>query len=252
MKIELEQVSPHEIEKRSFEIITEELNGRTFPEDQELVVKRCIHTSADFDYADNLCFSEHAVAKGIEAIREGACIVTDTQMARSGINKKVLARHGGEALCFMSDEDVAARAKETGSTRAAACMEKAAELDKKLIIAVGNAPTALVRLYELIGADHRSSGRLCQCGTVQRTDYADQYPVYRGTRTKRRQQYRGVHLQRTPVYDGSGPRILKIDEKTESRSLDRFRITVYTMEHGKRLGREQVDVQKRGQKAAGR
>ena len=72
MKIELEQVSPHEIEKRSFEIITEELNGRTFPEDQELVVKRCIHTSADFDYADNLCFSEHAVAKGIEAIREGA------------------------------------------------------------------------------------------------------------------------------------------------------------------------------------
>ena len=89
--------------------------------------------------------------KGIEAIREGACIVTDTQMARSGINKKVLARHGGEALCFMSDEDVAARAKETGSTRAAACMEKAAELDKKLIIAVGNAPTALVRLYELIG-----------------------------------------------------------------------------------------------------
>ena len=151
MKIELEQVSPHEIEKRSFEIITEELNGRTFPEDQELVVKRCIHTSADFDYADNLCFSEHAVAKGIEAIREGACIVTDTQMARSGINKKVLARHGGEALGFMSDEDVAARAKETGSTRAAACMEKAAELDKKLIIAVGNAPTALVRLYELIG-----------------------------------------------------------------------------------------------------
>ena len=151
MKIELEQVSPHEIEKRSFEIITEELNGRTFPEDQELVVKRCIHTSADFDYADNLCFSEHAVAKGIEAIREGACIVTDTQMARSGINKKVLARHGGEALCFMSDEVVAARAKETGSTRAAACMEKAAELDKKLIIAVGNAPTALARLYELIG-----------------------------------------------------------------------------------------------------
>ena len=151
MKIELEQVSPHEIEKRSFEIITEELNGRTFPEDQELVVKRCIHTSADLDYADNLSFSEHAVAKGIEAIREGACIVTDTQMARSGINKKVLARHGGEALCFMSDDHVAARAKETGSTRAAACMEKAAELDKKLIIAVGNAPTALVRLYELIG-----------------------------------------------------------------------------------------------------
>ena len=239
MKIELEQVSPHEIEKRSFEIITEELNGRTFPEDQELVVKRCIHTSADFDYADNLCFSEHAVAKGIEAIREGACIVTDTQMARSGINKKVLARHGGEALCFMSDEDVAARAKETGSTRAAACMEKAAELDKKLIIAVGNAPTALVRLYELIGEGKIKPALIIGVpvgfvNVVQSKELIMQ------------------HLQRTPVYDGSGPRILKIDEKTESRSLDRFRITVYTMEHGKRLGREQVDVQKRGQKVAGR
>ena len=150
MKIELEQVSPHEIEKRSFEIITEELNGRTFPEDQELVVKRCIHTSADFDYADNLCFSEHAVAKGIEAIREGACIVTDTQMAKAGINKRALARYGGEVYCFMSDEDVAKIAKENGTTRATASMDKAATLDKKLIFAIGNAPTALVRLYELI------------------------------------------------------------------------------------------------------
>ena len=151
MLTEIEKVLPSEIEKRSFEIIAEELGDKQLIPGTESIVKRCIHTSADFDYADNLCFSEHAVAKGIEAIREGACIVTDTQMARSGINKKVLARHGGEALCFMSDEDVAARAKETGSTRAAACMEKAAELDKKLIIAVGNAPTALVRLYELIG-----------------------------------------------------------------------------------------------------
>ena len=151
MLTEIEKVLPSEIEKRSFEIITEELGDKKLVPGTELIVKRCIHTSADFDYADNLCFSEHAVAKGIEAIREGACIVTDTQMARSGIHKKVLARHGGEALCFMSDEDVAARAKETGSTRAAACMEKAAELDKKLIIAVGNAPTALVRLYELSG-----------------------------------------------------------------------------------------------------
>lgn len=106
MKTKLENVKPKEIETRSFEIITEELGDKKLQPGTELIVKRCIHTSADFDYADNLCFSEHAVAKGIEAIREGACIVTDTQMARSGINKKVLARHGGEALCFMSDEDV--------------------------------------------------------------------------------------------------------------------------------------------------
>ena len=150
MKIELEQVSPHEIEKRSFEIITEELNGRTFPEDQELVVKRCIHTSADFDYADNLYYSKDAVPKAIEAIKHGACIVTDTQMVKAGINKKALAKFGGEMYCFMSDEDVAINAKLAGSTRAAASMEKAAKLGKPVIFAIGNAPTALVRLYELI------------------------------------------------------------------------------------------------------
>lgn len=150
MKIELENIRPQDIEKRSFEIITHELGARTFPQDQELIIKRCIHTSADFEYADSLCFSENAVAKAMEAIREGACIVTDTQMARAGINKKVLARFGGEVYNFMSDEDVAKEAKERGCTRAAVCMEKAAKLDKKLIFAIGNAPTALIRLYEMI------------------------------------------------------------------------------------------------------
>ena len=120
MKIELEQVSPHEIEKRSFEIITEELNGRTFPEDQELVVKRCIHTSADFDYAENLVFSEGAVEHAMDAIRRGTPIVTDTQMGKAGINKRKLAEFGSEVYCFMSDEDVAAAAKANGTTRAAA------------------------------------------------------------------------------------------------------------------------------------
>ena len=114
------------------------------------MVKRCIHTSADFDYAKNLCFSENAVEKAIQAIKDGACIVTDTQMAKAGINKRALARYGGEVYCFMSDEDVAKIAKENGSTRATASMDKAAGLDKKLIFAIGNAPTALVRLYELI------------------------------------------------------------------------------------------------------
>lgn len=106
MKIELENVKPREIETRSFEIITQELGDRKLPEDQELIIKRCIHTSADFDYADNLCFSENAVKKAMDAIKVGACIVTDTQMAKSGINKRALARYGGEVFCFMSDEDV--------------------------------------------------------------------------------------------------------------------------------------------------
>lgn len=149
-EIELEQVTPQEIETRSFEIITEELKGRTFPADQESIIKRAIHTAADFDYADNLCFSEDAVSIAKEAIQNGACIVTDTQMAKAGINKKSLARYGGEVYCFMSDEDVAMEAKERGVTRAVVSMEKASELDKDLIFAIGNAPTALVQLYEMI------------------------------------------------------------------------------------------------------
>jgi len=149
MNIELEQVTPMEIERRSFEIIESEL---PHPLDPELapIIKRVIHTSADFEYADSLCFSPNVVEKALDAIRRGACIVTDTNMGKAGINKKALARHGGEALCFMADEDVAAAAKANGTTRAVASMDKAASLDRPLIFAIGNAPTALIRLYELI------------------------------------------------------------------------------------------------------
>ena len=152
MLTELEQVRPADIEKRSFEILTEELGDRVLLPGTEPIVKRCIHTSADFDYADNLAFSDHAVDRALDAVRHGASIVTDTQMARAGINKKRLARYGGEVHCFMSDEDVAETARLNGTTRAAACMDKAAELygNERLIFAVGNAPTALVRLYELV------------------------------------------------------------------------------------------------------
>lgn len=152
MNIKLEQVLPGEIEKRSFEIIEEELQGRTFPKEQESVIKRVIHTTADFDYGDNLCFSDGVISQAKEAIRAGACIVTDTQMARAGINKKSLAKFGGEVYCFMSDEDVAKEAKLRKVTRATVSMEKAATMDKPLIFAIGNAPTALVSLYELIEA----------------------------------------------------------------------------------------------------
>lgn len=150
MKVELENVKPRDIEKRSFEIITKELGDKKLLPGTELIVKRCIHTSADFEYADNLAFSEDVVEKAMQAIKEGACIVTDTQMAKSGINKRALARYGGEVYCFMSDADVAEIAKKNGTTRATASMDKAAAMDKKLIFAIGNAPTALVRLYELI------------------------------------------------------------------------------------------------------
>ena len=150
MAIELEQVLPKDIERRSFEIITEELGDTQLIPGTEPIVKRCIHTSADFDYAKNLVFSKDAVQKALDAIRQGASIVTDTQMGKSGINKKRLAKYGGEVFCFMSDEDVAAQAKANGTTRAVASMEKAAKLNKKLIYAIGNAPTALIHLYEQV------------------------------------------------------------------------------------------------------
>lgn len=146
----IEIVKPEEIEARSMEIITKELNGRTWPEPEFSVVKRCIHTSADFDYADNLCFSKGAAALGVEALKDGISIVTDTRMAASGINKKRLGEYGGEVYCFMDAPDVAEEARKRGCTRAAVCMERAAGLHENLIIAVGNAPTALIRLYELI------------------------------------------------------------------------------------------------------
>lgn len=148
--IELEKVLPAEIEARSFEMITEELGDTPLIPGTESIVKRCIHTSADFDYAKNLVFTEGVVEKALQALKDGACIVTDTQMGKAGINKKKLAKYGGEVFCFMSDEDVAAAAKEQGTTRATASMDKAAALNKKLIFAIGNAPTALVRLYELV------------------------------------------------------------------------------------------------------
>ena len=148
----LEIIKPMDIEKRSFEIITELLGDTPIAPENELVVKRVIHTSADFDYAKNLTFSEGAVAKGIAALRGGCDIVTDTQMARAGINKTILGKLGGEVHCFMSDPDVAAEAKERGITRAIVSMEKAAKLGKPCIFAIGNAPTALIAIKELMEA----------------------------------------------------------------------------------------------------
>lgn len=146
----LENIKPMDIEKRSFEIITELLGDKKLDPRNEPVIKRAIHTTADFDYADNLVFSEGAVEKGIAALSGGCDIVTDTQMARAGINKTILARLGGTVHCFMSDPDVAAEAKERGITRAIVSMERAAELQKPCIFAIGNAPTALIALHDLM------------------------------------------------------------------------------------------------------
>lgn len=148
----IEYLLPEEIEKRSFEIIGEELlkRGIQLPAEEELITKRVIHTSADFDYAETLCFSKGAAERVRELLRNGADIVTDTNMAMAGINKKALAGLGGQIHCFMADEDVARLARERKMTRASVSMEKAAEIEKPVVFAVGNAPTALIRLYELM------------------------------------------------------------------------------------------------------
>lgn len=146
----IETLRPMEIERRSFEIITELLGDKKLDPENELVIKRVIHTTADFDYADQLVFSPHAVARALEALRAGCDIVTDTQMAKAGINKSILARLGGQVHCFMSDPDVAQESQARGITRAAVSMEKAAKLGKGCIFAIGNAPTALIQLHKLI------------------------------------------------------------------------------------------------------
>nr|WP_302656158.1 precorrin-8X methylmutase [uncultured Agathobaculum sp.] len=149
-------MKPQDIEKRSFEIITAELGERMFPDGIAQVVKRVIHTTADFDYADNLAFSPDVIEKAKAALLSGATVVTDTNMAFSGISKPTLAKIGAKALCLMADAEVAAEAKTRGVTRAVVSMEHAAKLPGPLIFAVGNAPTALIRLHELIEAGELS------------------------------------------------------------------------------------------------
>ena len=155
--VELEHVLPADIEKTSFSIIDRELkeSGIIVSEELKPVVYRVIHTTADFEYAHTMRFSEDVLAKADEALKKGAHIVTDTNMAFSGINKAILKQFGGEAHCFMADPDVAAEAKERGVTRATVCMEKALRMNVPTIFAIGNAPTALVALYEAIRSGRR-------------------------------------------------------------------------------------------------
>ena len=150
--MKIDHIKPADIESASMRIIREELaqRGKEIPEDLAPVVMRVIHATADFEYADTMTFSPDAVEKGRAAIRRGARIVTDTNMALAGVNKRALAKWGGEALCFMADPEVAEEAAKRGMTRAAVSMQKAAALGGETIFAVGNAPTALLALRELM------------------------------------------------------------------------------------------------------
>ena len=147
-----EYVLPKDIEKRSFEIIESELPF-ALPEREKPIIMRVIHTTADFDYCENLKFSENAADIALKAIGNGALFITDTNMALAGINKPTLEKLGCEAVCFMAEPETARLASQRGTTRAAVSVDKAAEIsrssDRPVIYAVGNAPTALMRICEL-------------------------------------------------------------------------------------------------------
>ncbi|WP_408071319.1 precorrin-8X methylmutase [Butyrivibrio sp. JL13D10] len=155
--MEIRHILPSDIEKESFRIIRKELSemGKSFPEDTEPTVIRVIHTTADFEYADTMTFSDNVIERAKNAIKRGAHIVTDTNMALQGISRKTLSKYGGEVHCFMADTDVAQSAGIRQVTRAYVSMEKARSIDKPVIYAIGNAPTALIKLREMIDEGYR-------------------------------------------------------------------------------------------------
>ena len=154
MEQERNFLRPADIERESMRIIGGELaqRGIALPPEHEAVVKRVIHTTADFDYANNLRFTPGAAELGQAALKQGVPIVTDTNMAKAGISKPSLEAFGCTLRCFMAEPEVAELARERGLTRAAVSMERAADLQKPCIFAIGNAPTALIALKELMDA----------------------------------------------------------------------------------------------------
>ncbi len=144
-------MKPMDIEKQSFAIIESELTT-DIPRIYKPIVKRVIHTTADFSYETSMVFSDDVVSKAISAIRSGVDIVTDTNMAKSGISHKMAERFGCQLNCYMADEDVADKASKREVTRATVSVEKAAANNAGCIMVVGNAPTALIRIRELYDA----------------------------------------------------------------------------------------------------
>lgn len=146
---------PADIEAQSFVIITKELEemGVNLPNDTAFITKRVIHTTADFSYVQQLVYQNDPVGHAVQALKNGASIVTDTNMAKAGVSKTFLSSFGGQVVCYMADEDVARDAKENGTTRAAASMRKAAKEHPNAIFAIGNAPTALIELKRILEND---------------------------------------------------------------------------------------------------
>lgn len=149
-------LAPGEIERRSFEIIDDEAPDHKWPVAEWSIIRRMIHTSADFEYVESARFHPEAVRVGMEAVKKGKIIITDTRMALSGISSKKIAPYGVEVQCLIDHEYVVRRASETGTTRAVAAVDAALEKHDIGIYVVGNAPTALFRLLERTSAGEKA------------------------------------------------------------------------------------------------
>lgn len=145
-------VLPAEIERASMAMIQEELDrlGVVLPKETAAVVKRVVHTTADFDFVETLRFTPDAVGRGVAALKGGGAIVTDTNMAKSGVSRLALGKLGGAVHCFMADPEVAEAARREGTTRAVAAVKKAAQEEPRAVFAVGNAPTALLEIADQV------------------------------------------------------------------------------------------------------
>jgi len=146
---EIQKIGPLEIEAESFRIIESELGPTDFPPEEFAVVRRCIHATGDFGFADTMRFHARAVTAGLAAIRAGKNILVDVNMAASGISKGLLDKFGGRVICRINEPETLVRAKNGNLTRSEAAMERALE-DNIGIVAIGNAPTALLKTMELM------------------------------------------------------------------------------------------------------
>ena len=195
-------MKPDEIEKLSFQIIEREIGANNFENEQWLIVRRMIHTSADFEYKDMVRFHPDAVQSGLDAIRSGKTIITDTNMARVGIRKKELDQFGASTVCFMNDPAVHRRAKASRHTRARVAVDMAVGDMQGGIYVVGNAPTALMRLVELVieqkaqpALDYRIAGRICERRRIQSSAHGTGLSLYIKYRPQGRLQCGGQRRQ---------------------------------------------------------
>jgi len=141
---------PYEIEKRSMEIITKEIGDLNCRPEEGAVIKRIIHTTADFDFAQLVVISPDVVESAVSSLKRGVGVVTDVSMVKAGINKRVLTQLGGKVRTYIGDKDVALKAKKEGVTRSVLAMRKAVQDKKNRIFLIGNAPTALFELIRLV------------------------------------------------------------------------------------------------------